>query len=77
MDVFIPEEYVIRRRIEKKAAAAFINAGGKRLPEASKKVEMEKKSVLPSPFRFDGGNDFLVPAGGGITENVVFSCFSA
>ncbi|OMO79504.1 hypothetical protein CCACVL1_13647 [Corchorus capsularis] len=75
MDVFIPEEYVIRRRIEKKAAAAIINTG-KRLPEAGKKVEKEKKTVLPSPFRFDSTNEFLVPAGG-IAENVVFSCFSA
>ncbi|XWS61802.1 hypothetical protein CRYUN_Cryun07bG0156600 [Craigia yunnanensis] len=74
MDVFIPEEYVIRRRIEKKAAAI----AGKRpnmLPKASKKMEKEdKKSQLPSPFRLDS-NEFLAP--GGISENVVFSCLSA
>ncbi|XWS48946.1 hypothetical protein CRYUN_Cryun13aG0120900 [Craigia yunnanensis] len=73
MDVFIPEEYVIRRRIEKKAAAI----AGKRpnmVPEASKKMEKEKKSQLPTPIRLDS-NEFLVP--GGISESVVFSCLSA
>ncbi|XVF52865.1 hypothetical protein PTKIN_Ptkin05aG0052800 [Pterospermum kingtungense] len=75
MDVFIPEEYVIRRRMEKKAAAN----GGKRpnmeAAEGSKKPEKEmKKSQRTPPFRLDG-NEFLVP--GGIGENVVFSCLSA
>ncbi|XWS49912.1 hypothetical protein CRYUN_Cryun12cG0043800 [Craigia yunnanensis] len=74
MDVFIPEEYVIRRRIEKKTAAI----AGQRpnmVPEASEKIEKEiKKSQLPPPFRLDS-NEFLVP--GGISENVVFSCLSA
>ncbi|KAB2067097.1 hypothetical protein ES319_A09G203100v1 [Gossypium barbadense] len=74
MDVYIPEEYVIRRRMEKKAAAL----AGKRTPnmvaetEVSKK--MENKSKLPPAFRFDR-NELLV--GGGISETVVFSCLSA
>ncbi|KAK8518430.1 hypothetical protein V6N13_027906 [Hibiscus sabdariffa] len=72
MDVFIPEEYVIQRRIEKKLAA-------KRSPdtEASRKMEKEmmkmKEKSRPS-FRLDGGK-FLAP--GGISETVVFSCLSA
>lgn len=59
MDVFIPKEHVIRRRMEKKAIAL----AGKRTPntvaetEASKK--MENKSKLPPAFRFDG-NELLV-----------------
>ncbi|EOY24681.1 hypothetical protein QUC31_008891 [Theobroma cacao] len=72
MDVFIPEEYVIRRRIEKRAAAI----AGKRpnkVPEATKRTDKEKKS-LPPPFRLDS-NDFLVS--GGIGENLDFGCFSA
>ncbi|XVF13157.1 hypothetical protein REPUB_Repub08aG0184000 [Reevesia pubescens] len=75
MDVFIPEEYVIRRRIEKKAAAAIAGKRPNMVPEGSKKMEKEmKKSQLPPPFRLDS-NEFLVP--GGISENVVFSCLSA
>ncbi|XWS38387.1 hypothetical protein CRYUN_Cryun19dG0126700 [Craigia yunnanensis] len=74
MDVFIPEEYVIRRRIEKKEAAT----AGKRpnmVTEASKKMEKEmKKSQQSLPFRVDS-TEFLVP--GEISENVVFSCLSA
>ena len=75
MDVFIPEEYVIRRRIEKKEAAT----AGKRpnmVTEASKKMEkdMKKSQQQSLPFRVDN-NEFLVP--GGISENVVFSCLSA
>lgn len=82
MDVFIPEEYVIRRRAEKKAAAN----GGKIRPNMeaeasiSNKLEKEvKKSQLrPSPFQ-QNSNEFLVSAGGGggITEIVVFGCLSA
>ncbi|XVF10628.1 hypothetical protein REPUB_Repub07fG0199000 [Reevesia pubescens] len=73
MDVFIPEEYVIRRRIEKKAAAI----AGKRpnmATEARKKMEKEKKMSLPPPLRLDN-NELLVL--GGISENVIFSCLSA
>ncbi|KAE8670232.1 Nuclear transcription factor Y subunit C-9 [Hibiscus syriacus] len=70
MDVFIPEEYVIRRRIEKKAAKRSSNM------EVSRRMEIEekKKTELQSPFRLDGG-EFLVS--GGISETVVFSCLSA
>ncbi|KAL4297851.1 hypothetical protein GQ457_12G001020 [Hibiscus cannabinus] len=70
MDVFIPEEYVIQRRIEKKAAKRPPNA------EASRRTEKEKKSEQPPApsFRVDGG-EFLVP--GGISETIVFSCLSA
>ncbi|KAE8722511.1 Nuclear transcription factor Y subunit C-9 [Hibiscus syriacus] len=70
MDVFIPEEYVIRRRIEKKAA--------KRPPDkkASSRMEKEERKTteLQPPFRLNGG-EFLVS--GGISETVVFSCLSA
>ncbi|KAA3456309.1 putative LRR receptor-like serine/threonine-protein kinase [Gossypium australe] len=39
MDVFIPEEYVIRRRMEKKAAAL----AGKRTPNMVAETEASKK----------------------------------
>ncbi|KAK8479713.1 hypothetical protein V6N13_060376 [Hibiscus sabdariffa] len=66
MDVFIPEEYVIQRRIEKKAA--------KRPPNTEASRRTEKKPEQPPPFRVDG-SEFLVA--GGISETIVFSCLSA
>ncbi|KAL4323661.1 hypothetical protein GQ457_11G023890 [Hibiscus cannabinus] len=68
MDVFIPEEYFIRRRMEKRS---------KLVPaEASRKPVKEKKSRLPPPFPFRvQGSGWLIP--GGIAETVVFTCLSA
>ncbi|KAK8618032.1 hypothetical protein V6N13_115907 [Hibiscus sabdariffa] len=65
MDVFIPEEYFIRRRMEKRSN--MVPA------EASRKLGKEKKSRLPPPFRVEGG-EWLIP--GGIVETVVFTCLS-
>ncbi|KAL5749884.1 hypothetical protein ACOSP7_024487 [Xanthoceras sorbifolium] len=72
MNVFIPEEYVRRRRNEKKAAAI----AGKRSDmalESNKRMEKEKKT-RPPPFRLE--SEFLVFSGG-LSENIVYSCFSA
>ncbi|XVE57853.1 hypothetical protein DITRI_Ditri04bG0123700 [Diplodiscus trichospermus] len=73
MDVFIPEEYVIKRRMEKKAAANAENMPNM-APKAKKKMEKEiKNSQMPPPFRVNS-NEFLVAGG---TQNVVFGCLSA
>jgi hypothetical protein len=69
MDVFIPEEYVMRRRREKRGAAI----AEKRTEESSKRNAEEIKRVHPSPFRLE--NEFLVASG--LSESVLFSCFSA
>ncbi|XP_022732835.1 uncharacterized protein LOC111286965 [Durio zibethinus] len=61
MDVFIPEEYVTRRRIEKKAAA-IARKRPNMVPESSKEMGKEEKSKpqLPPQFGLDS-NEFLVP----------------
>ncbi|XVE64868.1 hypothetical protein DITRI_Ditri07aG0136300 [Diplodiscus trichospermus] len=70
MDVFIPEEYVVRRRMEKKAAAIAGRRPNMVAGHASKKMEKEmKKSQLPPPFRLDSNEQFLFP--GGINENLL------
>ncbi|KAL3609928.1 hypothetical protein D5086_000948 [Populus alba] len=56
MDVFIPEEYVMRRRKEKKGAAI----AGKR-QEESRRRSAEEKKTNPSSFRFE--NESLVANG--------------
>ena len=70
MDVFIPEEYVVRRRMERKAAAVT----GNRSETASKsgrRIETEKKA-RSSTFWLEKNEHF-----GGQSENIVFNCFSA
>ncbi|KAK8482585.1 hypothetical protein V6N11_014284 [Hibiscus sabdariffa] len=74
MDVFIPEEYVIRRRLEKKEAA-IAEKRSKLVLEASQKQDMDRKSVPVLLFGRPDGNGFLVS--GGSSENIVFSCLSA
>ncbi|KAK2664076.1 hypothetical protein Ddye_002650 [Dipteronia dyeriana] len=64
MDVFIPEEYFRKRRSEKKAAAGIAGQRSDMVLESNKRMEKEKKTRLPPPFRLEG-------------ENVVYSCFSA
>jgi 3'-phosphoadenosine 5'-phosphosulfate sulfotransferase (PAPS reductase)/FAD synthetase len=68
MDVFIPEEYVMRRRKEKMGAAI----AGKR-QEESRKRSVEEKKTNPSSFRLE--NESLVAHG--LSESVNFSWFSA
>lgn len=71
MDVFIPEEYVARRRAEKKAATM----AGQRSNAVSKSGTRSEEKSGPPPFRRLDNNEFLLS--GGLSENVVFSCFSA
>lgn len=73
MDVFIPQEYVTRRRSEKKAAA-IARKRSDTLSESSKRILLDKeKSHSPAVRRLD--SDFLVSSC--LSENVVFSCLSA
>ncbi|KAK8607702.1 hypothetical protein V6N13_046310 [Hibiscus sabdariffa] len=58
MDVFIPEEYVIRRRLEKKEAA-IAEKRSKLVLEASQKQDMDRKSVPVLLFGRPDGNGFL------------------
>ncbi|CAH2038050.1 unnamed protein product [Thlaspi arvense] len=72
MDVFISEEYVNRRRMEKKAAAV----AGKNLRLGfctSNKPEKRKTNPRMSESRPE--NEFLL-TGGGVFESFVFHCFS-
>ncbi|KAJ0104888.1 hypothetical protein Patl1_17734 [Pistacia atlantica] len=57
MDVFIPEDYVTRRRIEKKAAA-IARKRSDTVSESSKRLLDKEKSQSP-PFR-QLDSDFLV-----------------
>lgn len=76
MDVFIPEEYVKRRRSERKAAAGAGKVSEMVSAESGRRsVEKEKKKAARSPPTFRLENEFLVSTG--LSENVVFSCFSA
>jgi hypothetical protein len=68
MDVFIPEEYVLKRRSERKSAAG----ARKRNDESGGRVEKEKK-IWPPTFGHE--NEFVVSKEVG--ENVVFNCLSA
>ncbi|KAL3743073.1 hypothetical protein ACJRO7_018384 [Eucalyptus globulus] len=75
MDVFIPEEYVVRRRMERRASAT-----GKK-PDtgagASGRADQTRGQMTARPTRvpmFDS-DQFLASAVAG--ESIVFSCFSA
>ncbi|KAK5847101.1 hypothetical protein PVK06_003403 [Gossypium arboreum] len=74
MDVFIPEEYVIRRRFEKKEAA-IAEERSNMMVKASQRKEVETKSLPLLLYGRAGSNGFV--ASGGINENIVFSCLSA
>lgn len=74
MDVFISEEYVTRRRSEKKAASVAQKTSDT-VSEAGKRTLLDKeKSHSPPPLRRPD-SDFLVSSC--TSENVVFSCLSA
>lgn len=69
MDIFIPEEYVMQRRKEKRAA-------GKRLEDQSRKrIVIEEEKFRPPLFRME--NELSMANAGLTTENLVLSCFSA
>ncbi|KFK43543.1 hypothetical protein AALP_AA1G140500 [Arabis alpina] len=73
MDVYISEEYVNRRRMEKKAAA--VAGKSLRLGSDSNKIKLEKRNNNPLMSESRPGNEFRV-TGGGVYESFVFHCFS-
>ncbi|KAF8104828.1 hypothetical protein N665_0166s0014 [Sinapis alba] len=72
MDVFISEEYVHRRRMEKKAAA--VTGKNLRLGFCTSKTQ-EKRQSNPRMSESRPEKEFLVTGGGGY-ESFVFQCFS-
>ena len=76
MDVFIPEEYVTRRRVEKREATKkrsepTVSDSGIRRAERE-----EKNHQKPHNFQFHE-NEHLFYTTTGLTENIVYSCLSA
>uniref|UniRef100_A0A9I9CM24 Uncharacterized protein n=1 Tax=Cucumis melo TaxID=3656 RepID=A0A9I9CM24_CUCME len=72
MDVFIPEDYVIRRRIEKKLAAQAPDKTRQprpvdQRPRRNSDKDKEKETPGKTGFRFTATG----------ADNVVFNCFSA
>ncbi|XP_018488038.2 uncharacterized protein LOC108858643 [Raphanus sativus] len=72
MDVYISEEYVTRRRMEKKAAAV----AGKDLRYGFYACNRpEKRKSIPQISESRPENEFRVTSGG-VYESCVFQCFS-
>uniref|UniRef100_A0A0A0KKA7 Uncharacterized protein n=1 Tax=Cucumis sativus TaxID=3659 RepID=A0A0A0KKA7_CUCSA len=70
MDVFIPDDYVIRRRIEKKLAAQAPVKTRHPHPADQRPRNSDKEKEAPAKtglFRFTATG----------ADNVVFNCFSA
>lgn len=73
MDVFISEEYVVKRRVEKKAAAAGGNGKSSSMAsESSAKRSDEERRRKARP-----NHDHDVMVSSGLSDGIVFSCFSA
>lgn len=70
MDVFIPEEYVMRRRSERKAVAGAPKKTD--MVSESRRMEKEKKARLPT---FGLENEFMVSKD--VSENITLGGFSA
>jgi hypothetical protein len=87
MDVFIPEEYVVRRRIERKVAASAGNGNrdssssvGSGSESAGRRIDIKEKKVrvgAGQALRLENSDHITVSTGVGSDINVVFSCFSA
>ncbi|CAH8382923.1 unnamed protein product [Eruca vesicaria subsp. sativa] len=73
MDVYISEEYVNRRRMEKKAAA--VAGKNLRLGFCACNIPENRKSI-PQISESRPENEFRVTGGGGVYESFVFQCFS-
>lgn len=72
MDVFISEEYVNRRRMEKKAAAV----AGKNLRLGfGSIIRPENRETNPRMSESRPDNELRI-GGGGVCESFVFQCFS-
>lgn len=82
MDVFIPEEYVTRRRSEKTKAAA---AGARKRSEmvvvvdvdSGRRILNEKKDHKPRCYQLQNECMVVSNATTGLGETIIFSCLSA
>ncbi|XP_010480463.1 PREDICTED: uncharacterized protein LOC104759205 [Camelina sativa] len=75
-DVFISEEYVNRRRMEKKAASTagknmMLGSGSSKKPDKRYSTSSNPRMSASRP-----DNEFLVTGGACVYESFVFHCFS-
>lgn len=77
MDVYIPEEYVIQRRLEKKAASAA--AANKKIEKGCKVFQSDKKERKSTNYLAKDNSGYICKRNSGSFEdnNVVFTYFSA
>ncbi|KAI3421523.1 C2 NT-type domain-containing protein [Psidium guajava] len=75
MDVFIPEEYMMRRRMERRASTAGKKPDTEAGASGGAGQTSGQMTVRPTRVRTFDSNQFSVPAVPG--ESIVFSCFSA
>lgn len=75
MDVFIPEDYVRQRRMEKRAAAL---AAGKKPGNAAEPARGSSSvNKDNSKSRINSASEFIMASSNAACESIVFSCFSA
>lgn len=85
MDVYIPEEYVIQRRLEKRnsasAAANKLNRTSEKGRNVFQSNQKERKVASGQQAQSSclvQNNDYIYTTNSvGLGENVVFTCFSA
>ncbi|KAL7165331.1 hypothetical protein ACSBR2_041094 [Camellia fascicularis] len=78
MDVFIPEEYATRRRVEKKAAAGAKKRRSEVVSDSRRRIEREETITTQNKPIFQLQNEcFISSTSTGIAENIIYSCFSA
>ncbi|OWM72018.1 hypothetical protein CDL15_Pgr017901 [Punica granatum] len=83
MDVFIPEEYVLRRRMEKRAAALARKMAVDNAAQPSQRTaemdESDGRQTTRSGLRkIDSTGEFVLVSSARVpSESIVFSCFSA
>ncbi|KAM1584758.1 hypothetical protein FF1_038052 [Malus domestica] len=71
MDVYISEEYVMRRRMERKAAAGNGNGKSSKMVLSESGTRSEEREARPVP-----GQALRLEKNSGLSD-IVFSCFSA
>lgn len=82
MDVFIPEEYVLQRRMERRAAALArrkkpgYEAEPPRRTSAMDRAE-GRRAAMSGLLGIDTTSEFILASSNVASESIVFSCFSA
>ncbi|KAL5174233.1 hypothetical protein HKD37_08G020729 [Glycine soja] len=77
MDVFIPEEYVIKRRLEKKAAASASASGKMSKSHSHRKNNESTHNRVSSSTTHPPNASYLSSGFSLVADNVVFTCLSA